>query len=441
MADRINLSLRRADMAVFRTIDVEGQRPIVHVAGGHAAALCPSCDRPATSTNGTGWRDVIDVVRSLVVTLSICVRRFVCEWEDCGQRTFDERFCGIGRGGASERALSFFADLARGRATRAVARDLGVPEHYLRLAVGSKRSAANERCRGRLGAHLAIDEASLKKGFIYATIFSDPERGVVIDVGPGRDGAVVWAFAGLYSAEERKQVTVVTMDCHAPYRYIVRLAFPNARIVADAFHLHRQANHALAEVRRAAWNRLRTQGGKAAGQVMKDARYGLARARDELVADTSKRGARQRQAVEAALGADPDLAHAYQLKEAFRAAMAIGKTGDVTLFSAALELFDALCRGSGLKSFATLARSFRTWRGEILNYATTNGASNGFAEALNHLVKNQKRQAHGYRSWLGFRGQILWCFGEAVDPDTGELVPLRSVPRGAGARFVQPSFA
>ena len=174
---------------------------------------------------------------------------------------------------------------------------------------------------------------------------------------------------------------------------------------------------------------------------MKDARYGLARARDELVADTSRRGARQRSAVEAALGADPDLAHAYQLKEAFRAAMAIAKTGDVTLFSAALELFDALCRGSGLKAFGTLARSLRTWRQEILNYAVTGGASNGFAEALNHLVKNQKRQAHGYRSWLGFRGQILWCFGEAVDPDTGELVPLRSVPRGAGARFVQPAFA
>jgi transposase len=441
VSDRINLSLRRADMVTFKTIDEEGRRPVVHVAGRHAVALCPSCDRPAVTTNGTGWRDVIDVVRSVVVTLSICVRRFVCEWEDCEQRTFDERFCGIGRGGASERALSFFADLARGRATRAVARDLGVPEHYLRLAVGTKRRAANERRRGRLGRHLCIDEASLKKGFIYATIFSDPERGVVIDVGPGRDGAVVWAFAGLYSEEERKAVTVVTMDCHTPYRYIVRLAFPNAAIVADGFHLHRQVNHALAEVRRAAWNRLRKQGGKAAGQVMKDARYGLARARDELVADTSNRGARQRSAVEAALGADPDLAHGYQLKEAFRAAMAIGKTGDVTLFSAALELFDALCRGSGLKAFGTLARSLRTWRQEIINYAATGGASNGFAEALNHLVKNQKRQAHGYRSWLGFRGQILWCFGEAVDPDTGELVPLRSVPRGAGARFVQPSFA
>jgi hypothetical protein len=121
--------------------------------------------------------------------------------------------------------------------------------------------------------------------------------------------------------------------------------------------------------------------------------------------------------------------------------MASARTGNVALFRAALELFDAPCRGSGLKAFGTLARSLRTWRGEIFNYAVTGGASNGFTEALNHLVENQKRQAHGDRSWLGFRGQILWCFGEAVDPDTGELGALRSVPRGAGARFVQPSFA
>jgi hypothetical protein len=59
--------------------------------------------------------------------------------------------------------------------------------------------------------------------------------------------------------------------------------------------------------------------------------------------------------------------------------MAIGKTGDVTLFSAALELFDALCRGSGLKAFGTLARSLRTWRQEIINYAVTGGASNDLA--------------------------------------------------------------
>ena len=49
----------------------------------------------------------------MVVTLSVCVGRFVCANEDCARRSFDERFDGIGRGGASDRALAFFADLAR----------------------------------------------------------------------------------------------------------------------------------------------------------------------------------------------------------------------------------------------------------------------------------------------------------------------------------------
>ncbi len=121
--------------------------------------------------------------------------------------------------------------------------------------------------------------------------------------------------------------------------------------------------------------------------------------------------------------------------------MAIGRSGNVAAFSAGLELFDAFCRQSKLAPFVKAANGLRSWRAEIINYARTGGASNGFAEAINHLIKNQKRQAHGYGSWAGFRGQILWCFGEAVDPATGEIVPLRSVPRGEGARFLQPRFA
>jgi hypothetical protein len=95
----------------------------------------------------------------------------------------------------------------------------------------------------------------------------------------------------------------------------------------------------------------------------------------------------------------------------------------------------------GIEAFVTLAKTLRNWRTEIVNYAASGGASNGFAEAIIHLIKNQKRQAHGYRSWAGFRGQILWAFGEVVDPATGEIKPLRSVPRGEGAHWFQPQFA
>jgi len=121
--------------------------------------------------------------------------------------------------------------------------------------------------------------------------------------------------------------------------------------------------------------------------------------------------------------------------------MAIGKSGDATTFAAAVELFIALCHGSRIPAFVTLAKTLEGWREEIVNYAVSSGASNGFAESLNHLLKNQKRQAHGYRTWAGFRGQMLWTFGEVVDPDTGEILPLRSLPRGEGARWVQPQFA
>lgn len=442
MADGINLRLGRRDMNVFRTIDRPGERPVVHVAGRHPAALCPSCAHPSTDTNGTGWRDVIDVVRTLVITLSVCVRRFVCTNEACPQRTFDERFDGIGRGGASERALAFFADLARGRATAAVARDLGVPDHYLRLAVGKARARVTAPRRRRLGRRLAIDECALRKPFVFATIFSDPERGVVVDVAPGRDGAAIWAFAGLYSRAERAQVQVVSMDCHNAYRYMVRIAFPHALIVADAFHVHRRFLDALTEVRKAAARRIaRHRHGKNAWRLPKAARYALLRARDELQTDGSERGARQRTAVAEVLALDDELATAYELKEAFRVVMAYGRAGDVTTFVAALDLFSALCHGSRITPFKIAAGLLRRWRTEIVNYAKTAGASNAWAEAVNHLIKNQKRQAHGYRTWEGFRAQIIWCFGEVVDPQTGEILPLRKLPRGQGAFYLQPPFA
>lgn len=68
VADRICSRLRRRDMNVFGTIDEPGRRPIVHMAGRHFVALCPRA-RPGGTTKGCAWRDVIDVFRSMVITV------------------------------------------------------------------------------------------------------------------------------------------------------------------------------------------------------------------------------------------------------------------------------------------------------------------------------------------------------------------------------------
>ena len=73
---------------------------------------------------------------------------------------------------------------------------------------------------------------------------------------------------------------------------------------------------------------------------------------------------------------DGEFGAAYELKEAFRAAMAIGRSGDTATFNSALELYDALCRGSGIAAFVSVAKTFTDWRTEIINYAASGGASN-----------------------------------------------------------------
>jgi hypothetical protein len=69
-------------MNVFRTIDEDRRPPIVHV-GRHLVALCRSFERPSAATNGHDWRDVIDAVRTLVMTLSIGRASLRLASEDC----------------------------------------------------------------------------------------------------------------------------------------------------------------------------------------------------------------------------------------------------------------------------------------------------------------------------------------------------------------------
>jgi hypothetical protein len=60
---------------------------------------------------------------------------------------------------------------------------------------------------------------------------------------------------------------------------------------------------------------------KALGKVFEDARFGLARAREDLEADSRRAGPRLRMAVFEATNLDADLGVVYELKKAFRVAI------------------------------------------------------------------------------------------------------------------------
>lgn len=426
MSDAITVPLERADIVVEDCARGPGGELVVQARCRHDAALCPDCARASMRTNGGRHRRVWDRVDQLVVVLCLRVRRFRCENPACRRDMFTEHPAEVGRSKFTDRLWAWVGDLGRGNTAAGVAAERGLSRYLCRESARRAKIAAVAFARPRLASVLAIDECAHARHRRYGTVFSDPVAGVVLDIAPGRGATAIWAFASRYSRHERLGVEIVTIDCNGAWGTILALAFPRAIIVADHFHLQRRVLRCLARVRNdAAERRPRWR------KVFTDARYALAK-RPERLTEA------QALAVYDACGLDGRLGAAYDLVQWFRAVMDPDLDPDEMAQLLDLWILEATHYGD---PFAGTARSFRYWRSEIIAYARTNRATNGFAEEITNTIKVRKRIAYGYPNWTSFRATMIWTLGEALDPTTGELLPIRSVPPGQGTHLKQPPFA
>jgi transposase len=88
---------------------------------------------------------------------------------------------------------------------------------------------------------LGIDEHFFSRRHGYATTFCDLKNHKIHDVVLGRSEAALESY--LARVEGRSRVQVVCIDRAATYRALARKYFPQARIVADRFHVIRTVNH------------------------------------------------------------------------------------------------------------------------------------------------------------------------------------------------------
>src|SRR5262249_24990860 len=86
---------------------------------------------------------------------------------------------------------------------------------------------------------VGIDDWACRKGQTYGTILVDLERRTVIDLLPGRDGDALRKWLGA-----NPQVEVVTRDRWPAYIEAISAAAPQAKQVADRFHLIRNVREA-----------------------------------------------------------------------------------------------------------------------------------------------------------------------------------------------------
>lgn len=235
---------------------VEGRAVVegmVRMSGRLASShgICPDCGTPSGSRHSTYDRTLADLpISGARVELRLTVRRFRCSHAPCPRTTFSEplppalaRRYGR-RVGRCEALLRAVANALGGRPGARMMARLAVPwsrDTMLRvLRHGDPMAGPPPPARV-----IGIDDFAWRRGHTYGTIIVDLERRQVIDLLPDRQRETVVAWL-----QENPQVAIICRDRGAGYVAAATEAAPQARQVADRWHLFENASAAfLAAVR------------------------------------------------------------------------------------------------------------------------------------------------------------------------------------------------
>jgi len=253
---------------------------------------------------------------------------------------------------------------------------------------GLKRQSSewhSPRCPRVLG----IDEHffTRKKGF--ATTLCDLGKHKIYDVVLGRSELSLAAY--FHRLEGKLEVKVVCMDLASNYRSLVRTHFPNAKIVADRFHVIRIINHHFLNC----WRDIDPAGNKNRGllSLMRRHRHNLRS--DQLLRLT------------AYLEKYPPLELIYRFKQ--RLCYLLLKKHRTRLQCEILipRFLRAVhqLRQAGLAHLVQLGQTLASWSREIVamwRFTRNNGITEGFHNKMELI----NRQAYGFRNFENYRLRV-----------------------------------
>lgn len=353
-----------------------------------AYEVCPRCATQSKSVCDHRSVRVRDApVREMGVWLVIRKRRFSCR--PCG-RPFTEPVAGIRKGyRTTERyrrsllwACEAFSDLSR------VRRTYRCSSGYLYNALYTQLELERRRRLYPWPKVIGIDEHFFRRGRggfrNFVTMVVDFKNRKLKEVVEGKTTGELEAALGYI--EGRENVEYVAMDMCDPYRNFARNFFPNARLVADKFHVLRLLTPHI--------NRRRKM-------ITGDRRSAVIRRL--LLRNRRSLDHTARWAVQSWLLDHPELRELYEYKEALHSFYRI--RGAQRAADALTALTDRMA-SSSLPEIQTLRRTLMRWRREVLTYFRC-GITNGRTEGFNNKAKLVKRRAYGYRSFRNYRLRLL----------------------------------
>jgi transposase len=241
---------------------------------------------------------------------------------------------------------------------------------------------------------LGIDEHFFTKKQGYATTLVDLRNHKVFDVVLGRNEESLGGY--LKALPGREKVLIVVMDLSETYRRIVQKYFPNARIVADRFHVIRWINHQFMKT----WGDWDPERRKNRGLISLIRRHPWNLSEEQKVK------------LQTYFNETPGLKEVYEFK-----------TGLVELLlkkhqkrSETKGLIPQLlwhieeCRKSPLPRFQELARTLKRWLEPIARMWRFT-KNNGITEGLHTKMEMLSRRAFGFRNFENYRLRVIALCG------------------------------
>lgn len=351
--------------------------------------VCPKCATPSTSVYDRRIVNIKDApIRAQMIFLEIKKRRFFCK--PCG-KPFTEGVAGVVKGQRTTQrfkrsvlwACQHFVDLEKVQRTYRVSAGYVFKTLYDQLEL--KRRTRLYPWPSTIG----VDEHSFRRNKIigcteFASIIVDYNNKRVMEVAEGKTSAAL--SMQLSAIEGRGNVKNVCLDLCDPFKNWAKEFFPNAKIVADKFHVLRLITPALLK------KRYEITGTRAD-----------ARARRLLTMSSHKLDYWDKRALLEYLEKYPELNELYHWKERVHGFYRI--RGFHRAAIAFTHMIDAMAH-STLPEIKTLRKTFLKWRNEILAYFET-GLTNGRTEGYNNLAKLVQKRAFGYKNFRNYRLRLL----------------------------------
>jgi transposase len=379
----------------FTIKKISGYQPLVIDIHYRRKARCIYCNGKRLRKKSGYLRQVKhETIGHRLTLLRFKAYKFYCY--HC-KRYFNQQFEGIGKyqraterlqyqvfhrhtQGASQQDLS--KDFKMGKAT--------IERWYHQRYLLAYQEIKTQNCPQVLG----IDEHSFSKKQGYATTFCNLKKHKIFDVVKGKSANDLKKYLEQLPGKER--VKVICIDLSSSYRHLIQHYFPNAKIVADRFHVIRLMLHQCMQTY------------QEIDPAMKHQRGLLAALRTNPENLTPQRLKKR----DEYLKQQPIIDAIYQFKRQLQRVL-MKKTMKARQCKRVIPIFLKMItalKESPFKRLVTLGKTLYQWREEVVRMWRFT-KNNGITEGFHRKMKLIQRRAYGFRNFENYRlrVRVLCC--------------------------------